>query len=41
MAIAAPVVIDETGATGMAALKAAKSGAANTLSGKHTILINC
>jgi hypothetical protein len=40
VAIAAPVVIDEAGATAMAALTAAKSRAENTLSGKHTILIN-
>jgi hypothetical protein len=40
VAIAAPVVIDEAGATAMAALAAAKSRAENTLSGKHTILIN-
>jgi len=41
VAIAAPVVIDETGGHGIAALNATKSRAANTFSGKRTILINC
>jgi hypothetical protein len=40
-AIAAPVVVDEAGATGMAALNAAKSRAENTFLENHRILINC